>query len=139
MCYNGTSFFTVHPYTHPYTHPHTHTPIHPYTHTHTHTHTHPHTLTHTHTHTQQETETLWENLSSTEEVLIRKHAFPIAIKGITRSCLGDIFENDDELRRLTDAYHIYWRTMEVCGRECVGGSVGASVECVGGSECVRGE
>ncbi|XP_064390631.1 cytochrome P450 20A1-like [Halichondria panicea] len=59
-----------------------------------------------------ETEVVWENLSSTEEVLIRKHAFPIAIKGITRSCLGDIFENDDELRRLTDAYHICWRTME---------------------------
>ncbi len=84
-----------------------------YTHTHAHAHTHTYP-----SHTQQETETLWENLSSTEEVLIRKHAFPIAIKGITRSCLGDIFENDDELRRLTDAYHICWRTMEVCGREC---------------------
>ena len=63
----------------------------------------------------QETEAVWENLSATEEVLIRLHAFPIAIKGITRSCLGDIFEDENELQTLTEAYHTCWRTMEVCG------------------------
>ncbi len=39
----------------------------------------------------------------------------------SQSCQSSSFPlgRSVQLRRLTDAYHICWRTMEVCGRECV--------------------
>ena len=42
----------------------------------------------------------------------------MTIKGIARSCLGDGFEDEEELRKLTESYHFCWRTMEVCVCEC---------------------
>ena len=38
----------------------------------------------------------------------------MTIKGITRSCLGDVFERGDELDKLADSYHKCWSEMEVC-------------------------
>ena len=37
----------------------------------------------------------------------------MAIKGIARSCLGDVFESDEELDKLTHSYHKCWNEMEV--------------------------
>ena len=37
----------------------------------------------------------------------------MAIKGIARSCLGDVFESHDELDKLTESYHKCWSEMEV--------------------------
>ena len=40
----------------------------------------------------------------------------MAIKGITRCCLGDVFESNEEVDALAENYHTCWREMEVCVR-----------------------
>ena len=37
----------------------------------------------------------------------------MTIKGIARSCLGDVFESEDELDKLAYSYHKCWAEMEV--------------------------
>ena len=50
-----------------------------------------------------------------------QEVFPMTIKGIARSCLGDVFESKDELEKLAESYHKCWRTMEVWRATSVGG------------------
>ena len=38
----------------------------------------------------------------------------MTIKGIVRSCLGDVFESDEEVDKLAHSYHKCWNEMEVC-------------------------
>ena len=40
----------------------------------------------------------------------------MTIKGIARSCLGDVFESGEELNRLAESYHKCWSEIEVCTR-----------------------
>ena len=42
-----------------------------------------------------------------------KETFPMTIRGICRSCLGDVFEGTEEVEKLADCYHKCWREMEV--------------------------
>ena len=42
-----------------------------------------------------------------------KEVFPMTIKGIVRSCLGDVFDSHEELDKLTESYHKCWLEMEV--------------------------
>ena len=37
----------------------------------------------------------------------------MTIKGIARSCLGDVFDSHEELDKLTESYHKCWTEMEV--------------------------
>ena len=37
----------------------------------------------------------------------------MTIKGIARSCFGDVFESQEELDRLAECYHKCWLEMEV--------------------------
>ena len=37
----------------------------------------------------------------------------MTIKGIARSCLGDVFENREEVDKLAETYHKCWSEMEV--------------------------
>ena len=46
-----------------------------------------------------------------------KEVFPMTIKGICLTCLGDVFADDAELDRLSAAYHKCWREMEVEWRQ----------------------
>ena len=39
----------------------------------------------------------------------------MTIKGIARSCLGDVFDSHEELDKLTESYHKCWLEMEVTG------------------------
>ena len=39
----------------------------------------------------------------------------MTIKGIARSCLGDVFDSHKELDKLTESYHKCWLEMEVTG------------------------
>ena len=61
----------------------------------------------------QETEDRWSGFAADEKVHIVKEAFPMTIRGICRSCLGDVFEGTEEVEKLADCYHKCWREMEV--------------------------
>ena len=61
----------------------------------------------------QETENRWLNYSSDQPISIMKEVFPMTIKGIARSCLGDVFDSHEELDKLTESYHKCWTEMEV--------------------------
>ena len=61
----------------------------------------------------QETESRWLSYSSDQPVSIVKEVFPMTIKGIARSCLGDVFDSHEELNKLTESYHKCWLEMEV--------------------------
>ena len=61
----------------------------------------------------QETENRWLNYSSDQPVSIVKEVFPMTIKGIARSCLGNVFDSHEELDKLTESYHKCWLEMEV--------------------------
>lgn len=55
----------------------------------------------------------WLNFSSSERVSVMKSVFPMTIKGICLTCLGDVFADEEELNRLSSSYHHCWREMEV--------------------------
>ena len=61
----------------------------------------------------QETESKWMYYSSSDHLAIMKEVFPMTVKGISLTCLGDVFDNEDELDKLSVAYHKCWREMEV--------------------------
>ena len=46
-----------------------------------------------------------------------KEIFPMTIKGVVRTCLGDVFEDQNELDQLSTAYHNCWKEMEVHQKE----------------------
>ena len=43
----------------------------------------------------------------------------MAIKGICRSCFGDVFESDEKVNAVAEQYHICWREEEVCASICL--------------------
>ena len=43
----------------------------------------------------------------------------MTIKGIARSCLGDVFEGREEVDKLADCYHKCWTEMEVSVCTCL--------------------
>ena len=61
----------------------------------------------------QETEAQWLNFSSVQPISLLLEVFPMTIKGIARSCLGDVFENREEVDKLAETYHKCWSEMEV--------------------------
>ena len=61
----------------------------------------------------QETEECWSGYAADQRVRIVKETFPMTIRGICRSCLGDVFEGTEEVEKLADCYHKCWREMEV--------------------------
>ena len=52
------------------------------------------------------------NYSSSDHVAIMKDLFPMTMKGVAVTCLGDAFEDEEELDKLATAYHKCWREME---------------------------
>lgn len=61
----------------------------------------------------QEMEECWSGYAADQRVHIVKETFPMTIRGICRSCLGDVFEGTEEVEKLADCYHKCWREMEV--------------------------
>ena len=61
----------------------------------------------------QETEARWLAYSSDQPVSLMKEVFPMTIKGIAYSCLGDVFRSHEELEELAESYHKCWSEMEV--------------------------
>ena len=61
----------------------------------------------------KETEAQLLNFSSNQPVSLLKEVFPMTIKGIACSCLGDVFESREELDRLAESYHKCWSEVEV--------------------------
>ena len=61
----------------------------------------------------QETEDQWLNYTADQPVSLLKEVFPMTIKGIARSCLGDVFESREEVDKLAESYHKCWSEMEV--------------------------
>ena len=53
---------------------------------------------------------------------LSKETFNMTIKGITRCCLGNVFESNAEVDALAESYHTCWSEMEVCVGEREGGS-----------------
>lgn len=51
--------------------------------------------------------------SSSDHIPIMKDLFPMTMKGVAVTCLGDVFENEEELDKLSTAYHKCWREIEV--------------------------
>ena len=43
----------------------------------------------------------------------------MTIKGICRSCFGDVFESDEKVNAYAELYHICWREEEVCVCVCL--------------------
>ena len=61
--------------------------------------------------------------SSSDHLAIMKEVFPMTVKGISQTCLGDVFDNEDQLDKLSEAYHKCWREMEVKSLTNSGGFV----------------
>ncbi len=61
----------------------------------------------------QETERKWINYSPSDHLAVMKEVFPMTVKGIGLTCMGDVFDDDKELDRWSSAYHKCWREMEV--------------------------
>ena len=51
--------------------------------------------------------------SSSDHIALMREVFPMAIKGISLTCLGDFFRDESKLDHLSTAYHKCWREMEV--------------------------
>ena len=43
-------------------------------------------------------------------------AFRMTIKAIARTCLGDVFDDNAEVEKLSSCYHTCWREMEASTR-----------------------
>ncbi len=67
----------------------------------------------------QETETHWLSCEG-QTLALTAEALKMSIKGITRSCLGDIFEDEKEVNSLSKNYRVCWREMEVSETETAG-------------------
>ena len=61
----------------------------------------------------QETQDRWSGFAADQKVSIVKETFPMTIRGICRSCLGDVFEGAEEVEKLADCYYKCWGEMEV--------------------------
>lgn len=61
----------------------------------------------------QEAEKKWLKYSPSDHIPLMKEVFPLTIKGISRTCMGNVFTDDSELDQLSTAYHNCWREMEV--------------------------
>lgn len=59
----------------------------------------------------------WSQLPPDQPCCLQDEFFPMTIKGIARTCLGDVFEGEEEVKHIATAYH----TVRVCEDE--GGSV----------------
>lgn len=51
-----------------------------------------------------ETADKWSKLSPDDRVSLEEEFFAMTFKGMTRSCLGDVFADDEEIQQLRDAY-----------------------------------
>ena len=60
------------------------------------------------------------NFSPSDHVSVMKKVFPMTIKGICLTCLGDVFSDQAELDLFSNTYHDCWREMEVGGWGRVG-------------------
>jgi len=61
----------------------------------------------------QDKEERWLGYAADKKVSLQKETLPMAIQGICRSCLGDVFEGAEEVEGLADCYHKCWREIEV--------------------------
>jgi len=55
---------------------------------------------------------LWAKYSLSDKVPLGAVVFPMTIKGIAQACLGDVFEDNAEVDKLSSCYHSCWREME---------------------------
>jgi cytochrome P450 family 20 subfamily A len=59
-----------------------------------------------------ETADNWSKLSPETEIDIQEVFFLMTIKGITRTCFGNVFNDDGEINRMSNSYHMIWNEME---------------------------
>ena len=52
--------------------------------------------------------------SPSDHLALMKEGFPMTVKGVCLTCLGDVFEDEEEPDRLSSAFHACWGEMEVC-------------------------
>lgn len=64
-----------------------------------------------------ETAEAWSQRHPNQPCILQEEFFPMTIKGITRTCLGDVCEGEEELKAISTAYH----TVSEC--ECLRVSV----------------
>ena len=57
--------------------------------------------------------------SPSDHLALMKEVFPMTVKGISLTCLGDVFEDEKEPDRLFTAYYKCWREMEVMTDHCL--------------------
>ena len=55
---------------------------------------------------------LWTKYSPSDKVPLGAVVFHMTIKGIAQTCLGDVFEDNAEVDKLSSCYHSCWREME---------------------------
>ena len=58
-------------------------------------------------------ESEWSNYSPSDKMGLSGAIFPMTIKGIARTCMGELFDDQSEVERLSHAYHSCWKEMEV--------------------------
>ena len=44
---------------------------------------------------------------------VERCSFSMTIKGIARTCMGELFDDQSEVERLSHAFHSCWKEMEV--------------------------
>ncbi|XP_065889636.1 cytochrome P450 20A1-like [Dysidea avara] len=59
-----------------------------------------------------ETARTWSKLGHDEVVELQEEFLTMTIKGITRTCFGSVFNNEDEMRKMTHIYHQVFQEME---------------------------
>ena len=52
-----------------------------------------------------ETVSAWSSLSPDDKIELQEEYFMMTIKGITRTCFGNAFNSEEEVRKMAKIYH----------------------------------